>query len=379
MAGPNRNNPWLDLVRSAAIILVLLRHGERAVRAKDGSETALQTFFTNGWVGVDLFFVLSGYLIAKHLLRVGAGSDQFSIGRYLAMRALRIVPAYFAVLALVALGVFPLFAAGPEMLGLRIGYHILFLQDYLPSDINVVFWSLGVEEKFYLLAPLLIFFLLRAKSDWVRGLVLLACFCLPIAFRTAAYLRIDGPLDYSEFWPVFRSPFHMTLEGLVVGVGIAIAQHGGLVSVSRRAGLTALVGGSAVFALWLASHNFMANISWADAVPQPALVALMAGVIVVGAVQLSPFPMPLTSTFHLIAKLSYCLYLIHYPLIPLATEIGDSVGVFGFWASYLTMSMGAAVLLHLAVERPFLKIKDRIGKKTQASAAGSTGRLQTPA
>ncbi|TIT79874.1 MAG: acyltransferase, partial [Mesorhizobium sp.] len=135
-----RNNPWLDLVRSAAILLVMLRHGERALHlaAGDADLGALQTIFLNGWVGVDLFFVLSGYLIARHLLRAGVGSPDFRIGRYLAMRALRIVPAYFAVLALVVAGAFPLFGVAPERLALRVVYHLVFLQDYLPSDIDVV-------------------------------------------------------------------------------------------------------------------------------------------------------------------------------------------------------------------------------------------------
>ena len=94
-AASGRNNPWLDLVRSAAIVLVLMRHGERALlHASNSSEQSfLHTICLNGWVGVDLFFVLSGYLIARHLLRSGVGSGHFQIGRYFAMRVLRIGPA----------------------------------------------------------------------------------------------------------------------------------------------------------------------------------------------------------------------------------------------------------------------------------------------
>ena len=101
----------------------------------------------NGWVGVDLFFVLSGFLIAKHLLCRLADPNGLALGAYIAKRALRIVPAYYAVLLLVAAGVVPIYTVAPEALALRLGYHALFLQDYLPANIVVVFWSLGVQES----------------------------------------------------------------------------------------------------------------------------------------------------------------------------------------------------------------------------------------
>ncbi|MEL6324033.1 MAG: acyltransferase family protein, partial [Pseudomonadota bacterium] len=59
-------NPWLDALRAIAVILVLLRHGERIVPLSDAGWTApVHNLFINGWVGVDLFLVLSGYLITK--------------------------------------------------------------------------------------------------------------------------------------------------------------------------------------------------------------------------------------------------------------------------------------------------------------------------
>ena len=378
-AASGRNNPWLDLVRSAAIVLVLMRHGERALlHASNSSEQSfLHTICLNGWVGVDLFFVLSGYLIARHLLRSGVGSGHFQIGRYFAMRVLRIVPAYYAVLALAVAGAFPLFQIAPELLPLRVGYHLLFFQDYLPSDINVVFWSLGVEEKFYLLAPLLIFLLLRCKACWLKAALLLLCFALPVGLRTVAYLRLNEALDYPEFWRLFRSPFHMTLEGLVIGVGIAIAQHAGFVRQSSKMGLAMLAAGAVAFGAWLASHDFMAVLDLRDASVQPALIAMLSGVITLGAVQLAGTPMPLTHPFQLLSKLSYSLYLIHFPLIPLVVAVTAAHGAAVFWLCYLGISLCGSILLHAAVERPFLRLKDRLGREAmdgpQPSNASETG------
>jgi peptidoglycan/LPS O-acetylase OafA/YrhL len=369
MSGPafshvdGRNNPWLDLVRSIAILLVLFRHGERGIFVEGGGQGFVQTIFTNGWVGVDLFFVLSGYLISRHLLRADIGSDNFRFGRYLVMRMLRIVPAYYAVLFFVAAGAFPLFSVASDMLGVRIVYHMLFLQDYLPSNINVVFWSLGVEEKFYLLAPILIFVLVRCRSNKIKAALLVLCFALPICLRTAAFLRLDEAIDYPTFFRMFRSPFHMTLEGLIVGVGIAVAQHANVLQQSRRSGLLVLLGGLAVFCAWLGSSDFMAEISAVDAITQPAVIALLGGVVVLGAVQLGGTPMPLRQPFQFLSRLSYSLYLVHFPLIPLAMSMKGAAGAMGFWICYFGVSLSVALLFHLVVEQPFLRWKDRIAER----------------
>jgi peptidoglycan/LPS O-acetylase OafA/YrhL len=364
-----RSNPWLDLVRALAIVLVLLRHGERALQAKAaGLEGLLHTVFLNGWIGVDLFFVLSGYLIARHLFRAGIGSAEFGFGRYVAMRALRILPAYYAVLVLTAAGAFPLFHVSGEALALRFAYHVLFLQDYLPSDINAVFWSLGVEEKFYLLAPLLILLLLRCRGAGMRIALLLSLCALPMLARTAIFhLDADG-VDYPEFWRTFRSPFHMALEGLVVGVAIALAQHAGAVRPSRKTGLCVLAGSALVLLVWAGSHEFMAELSTADVTLQPALIALLAGAITLGGVQLDGTPMPLARPVRAVARLSYSLYLIHYPLIPLVIAVALPHGPAVFWCLYLAASLCAALLLHFAVERPFLVWKSQIARRTRPAA-----------
>lgn len=367
-----RNNPWLDFLRSIAIVLVVLRHGERAVHLRTTEPLGLiQTIFMNGWVGVDLFFVLSGYLIARHLVRAGIGSGQFGFARYLVMRALRIIPAYYAVLLLVAVGAFPLFPVDPNLLGLRVAYHLLFLQDYLPSNINVVFWSLGVEEKFYLLAPVLVLALLRCRSARLQASLIVLLFCLPIALRTAAYLSLTAPLDYPTFWRLLRSPFHMVLEGLVVGVAIAVAEHAGILRLSRRAAGLILFAAATLLAIWLGSEDFMARIDPTDAILQPPLIALLAAAMTLGAVGLAGTPMPCSGPFRTLSRLSYSLYLVHYPLIPAAMAVAGLTWKPGFWLYYLSFSLCAAMALHLTVERPFLRLKDKLGSRERLKVQGA--------
>lgn len=119
--------PALDALRAFAIILVLLRHGVRPFWDSSGhvlvplGDWDLAVPLINGWVGADLFFVLSGFLIGRQLISAKARSERGprALVRYLLRRALRILPAYYAVLALAALGLVPYYAISPDYLWLR--------------------------------------------------------------------------------------------------------------------------------------------------------------------------------------------------------------------------------------------------------------------
>jgi peptidoglycan/LPS O-acetylase OafA/YrhL len=355
-------NGWLDLVRALAIALVLVRHGYRASDATQAAAPAfLHALGMNGWVGVDLFFVLSGYLISRHLVRSGLGSGGFVLWRYLAARALRIGPAYVAALALVAASVFPFYAVDPRHLGARVAYHLLFLQDYLGPNINIVFWSLGVEEKFYLFAPVLVGALLVERTLARRLLIALLVAALSPAMRALTYYFVVSPTEYLPFFLTFRSPFHTCLEPFMAGVAIAIAQEAGVVKPSRTGrwllGLALLV----LFA-WLASHEFIGPIGPFDAVWQPAVIAALCGLVTLAAVRLNGVPMPLAAGPRVVARLSYALYLMHYPLVPLAMAASRNspYPIGAFWLVYLVAAFAAAALLHWAVEKPFLLVKSKI-------------------
>jgi hypothetical protein len=188
--------PELDGLRGIAILLVLLRHGARPYWEGTGSLYPIGAWdagipLVNGWMGVDLFFVLSGFLISHHIMRRSAGPvARVEWREYCSRRLLRIAPAYYAVLLLVALVPLPFYPIDREGIGLRLAYHLLFLQDYLPSDFVVAFWSLGVEVKFYLAAPLLLLALTRLTRPLARyrALVLL----LPRCCSGSERLSSDG-------------------------------------------------------------------------------------------------------------------------------------------------------------------------------------------
>lgn len=369
-------NPWLDFLRSLAIMLVLLRHGVRAgpdVAPKgDGFVASL---LINGWVGVDLFLVLSGYLIGNALIRRSQGGSVFpAMAGYFRARILRIVPAYYVAMLLIVGGAFPFYAVDYGGIVPRVFYHALFLQDYLPSDINVTFWSLGVEEKFYILAPLLVFAIAALPLRAVLGL-LLALFLISPTLRLVAFAGQTEPVTYAHFFRAFRSPFHMVLEPLIMGVTVSYLTSLRGLAFTRRTAIVILCSALAGFALLAGSHDFMATISIYDIVFQPVVLALLFGAMVVAALSLHGVALPFEHFWRAVARLSYTLYLVHFPLIPLALHIAgrtptSSAGA--FWAAYICLSTAMAMALHFAVEKPFLMLKDRSIPKSAARSESRT-------
>src|SRR5271170_6931420 len=140
----------LDILRCAAVLLVLFHH-----------TAVLPSISQMGFVGVDLFFVLSGFLISGLLYEEYHKRGSISFPRFFIRRGLKIYPAFYVML----LVTFIVQLAAGKLSGwgayLR---EILFIQDYKPG-IWTHCWSLGVEEHFYILLPILLLFLIRVSSS----------------------------------------------------------------------------------------------------------------------------------------------------------------------------------------------------------------------
>ena len=387
----------LDGLRAAAVLLVLARHAITPFRDSGqmffpvlGWDAA--TPMVNGWIGVDLFFVLSGFLIARGLIRRFDETGGFSLRRYFARRALRILPAYYAMLFIASAGLIPFFAVAPDMLGLRIVYHLLFLQDYLPSNIVIAFWSLGVEEKFYIAAPFELLPLLRLKNRKLQygaiGLLILT----PLAFRLNVLSGGAAISDYETFFRTLRSPFHRGFDGLAVGVLTALLWQ----DRERLPWLSNLRGGQVLFWagaaiigwLWL-RQPLLDVIDPFDRTLLQLVLALGFGAMLLGAVAGGgPQRVMGANALNPVAKLSYSLYLVHMTVIPAAMiASGATAGMAGPFAGadfvrflpiYLAFSCIGAVILHFVVEKPFLTRRNKraqtlpAGTNASASSAGSS-------
>ncbi|HEX7897926.1 MAG TPA: acyltransferase [Planctomycetota bacterium] len=203
----------LDVLRLAAVALVLGRHWPVEVPADLAwpLRKAAELWQRAGWAGVDLFFVLSGFLVSGLLLAERRETGQVRLGRFLARRGLKIYPAFYVFLAL-ALPLAP-HAVEPRL----VAGEIFFLQNYVGGLWNHT-WSLAVEEHFYLGCGLLVVALSRAdRLDLLRpAFVLVAAGCL--AFRVAG--AASGlPV------PRLLFPSHARVDALFFGVFLAYLRH----------------------------------------------------------------------------------------------------------------------------------------------------------
>ncbi len=150
----------LDGLRGVAILLVVLRH------------YGLQTFPGGGIVGVDLFFVLSGFLITSLLLAEHRASGAIDLGHFYLRRALRLYPALYAMLALflivsAATGGRDGSSLGRAFVGAGFGSVYVYnwaaaAQVHLPAALGPL-WTLSIEEQFYLVWPLVLLLVLRRR------------------------------------------------------------------------------------------------------------------------------------------------------------------------------------------------------------------------
>jgi peptidoglycan/LPS O-acetylase OafA/YrhL len=371
----------LDGLRAIAVLLVVWRHGVFPYFEAHGGKPILDLFgydlatlAVNGWIGVDLFFVLSGFLIARLLLGQQDKPGGLRFGPYIFRRAMRIFPTYVFVIALVVAGAIPFFAVTPEALNLRVAYHLLMLQDYLPPNIVVAFWSLGVEEKFYLAAPLILGTMFAVRSFRLRLTLVLAAVAAAILLRIWAAATLDSapgtPMSYGDFLPVFRYPFHACLDTLGLGMAAALLHRRAMADPQSwlRRQATPLFWAGTLWLLVLAAPGvLLARIDWWDQTLQPTAIGLGFTAILLGAA-LGGGPQRFLGAPALlvVARISYPLYLVHMAVIPLSWALvggspaGDGAMLLRFLPVYGACALALALAVHFGVEKPFLILRDKL-------------------
>jgi peptidoglycan/LPS O-acetylase OafA/YrhL len=376
---PGEHIPALDGVRGLAILLVLLYH--QTLLGADGAALALDRWFLRfagvGWCGVDLFFVLSGFLITGILLDSRERPRYFR--NFYLRRTVRIFPLYYAVvfLSLVVIpnlpeGVVP--ARKLEGFG-RIEGDDLWYWFYLSNfavaraaewrhGILDISWSLAIEEQFYLVWPALVLWLGR------RGLARLCAFLLVGALAVRVGMFLAG----AHFIPIYvLTPAR--LDTLAAGALVATWVRGpagllGLVPPARRilaASLLLLLGAF----VWQRGLDPSVD-PWVYTLGFSVLTALFAALLVLalaarpGSVLFRVFSHPVMRTF---GKYSYAIYLFHLPLRALLrdtvygpdrflTLFGSQIpGQLLFYVAATLLTLAAALASWHLFEKHFLKLK----------------------
>lgn len=380
---PSQREPALDGLRGVAIVLVLLTHGA-VVEPRGLAESLTLAPLKLGWCGVDQFFVLSGFLITSILLATRGGPGYFTT--FYARRALRLLPLYFAWLAVVFL-VLPHFALpnrpAYEVMLQHQAYYWAMLSNYWMAwqgnfghGLLAVTWSLAIEEQFYLLWPAVVLACGPAGLRRLCPLLVLAS----LVCRVALGLYGASPTALYTLTPC-------RLDGLAIGSLIAVWVNAGYRPTAGARWLLALAGGCYAVALAAeAAHLRRA----AGAEYQYAPLVLTVGItllsVAAGALLLATLSAGTESRvrrllcaapLRSLGRYSYGIYLLHLPvrsllrdylIAPPGSDAHPLIQIPAFAGSRLPAVLAFCAVLILASwmvgwlsfwlwERPFLLLK----------------------
>ncbi|HWY50896.1 MAG TPA: acyltransferase [Chthoniobacterales bacterium] len=358
--------PGLDLLRALAIIVVVTYHAGIMGFPMPGRVDRW------GWIGVDLFFVLSGYLIGGQLLAPLARDQSINLSRFFARRALRIMPAYFVILAIYIF--LPSWREYPEMTP---WWKFVLSVQNVGLHGGTAFshaWSLAVEDQFYLALPFILLFVNR----WPRAAIIVPCAIVFGGLALRTFLAFQNPAEisgvsYRGFQTWIYYPTWTRLDPLVFGVALAAIEEFRPQWWKRltNSAIWLWLPGLAliVYALWLGEGEYL---SMSAAVSQFPLIALgMAALLVCAVSPRLPFRRVAIPGAAFIASIAYSAYLIQKLVIHFVgqfcldhdialTSTSALIGV--ELCVYL-----AATILFLMVERPFLQLRHRIAGRELAA------------
>lgn len=334
--------PALDGLRAVAVFVVVASHSSLGIRVP-------------GDLGVSAFFVLSGFLITRLLVREKERTGDISIRRFYLRRTMRIFPAYYAFL----LFSYVLDArAGQQWSGTMIANTLTYTVNYFnalnhhPTTSVAHAWSLAVEEQFYLLWPLA-FTVLAARGR--RTLITGVSIAAVVALVWRSWLILSVHVDPSYVYNAFDTRF----DNLAVGCLLALAvDHHGVVAaagtLARRAWIPIvtvtllLVSRLALPAAYHYSIGFTVD-------------AVLFAVLIVQLLQL--YKMRMWSwlewpTVRYLGAISYPIYLYHAWGASIGRRIVGSAPLFDFPAAVVCTILLASGS-YFVIERPFLKLKNR--------------------
>lgn len=348
-----------DILRAVAILLVLLHHIPAHWISGLGDNVLSEVFwrfYTGGWIGVDMFFVLSGFLVSGIYFREYQKTGSISIGNFLIRRGFKIYPTfyfYLLVTLLIAL-LTPFQVTLKQVLG-----EVLFIQNY-HERIWGPTWSLAVEEHFYILLTLFFWgFRSILKENIFRYVphlfVVIALLCLTF--------RIILNINHTEFnFAQQYQPTHLRVDSLMFGVLIAYFYYfkpHRLEFIEKRK----------YAILTVAALSLIPYFIWGRGVFNPynvpsliSTIGLTHQYLAFGLILVSFWNIPVQSNFvtrslAFIGETSYASYLWHAPIIYWMEKKFDN---FWMFPVYLAVTILVSYLSTKLLEKPMLNLRDRL-------------------
>jgi peptidoglycan/LPS O-acetylase OafA/YrhL len=342
------------VLRGVAVLLVLSSHY---------GEPARYPFFVRiGWSGVDLFFVLSGFLISGLLFSEYKKTGTIDVKRFWIRRGFKIYPPFYALIAITVLLSLLIDRRFPP----GILSDIFFLQSYLPSFWSHG-WSLAIEEHFYLLLPLLFLVLIRLRRAnpfrfFPAFSIAVTVFCL--------YMRIET-CGHTMEWSRTMIPTHLRIDALFAGVALGYFNHFEDVSFRACAKIPLLCFGG----LMLLLPSFLFAGTMLMGTVGLTFTFLGYGVILIWAVNRPLSDARLVRFISGIGYYSYSIYLWHRPISLFFNRLPENAALF---VGYFCVCIGVGIGMSRLLEIPSLRIRDRYFPATASRPRVSTLRRALP-
>lgn len=349
----------IDILRAVAVFLVLGRHmAPCPLETSTYLNYLTMVWVQGGWIGVDLFFVLSGFLVSGLLFREHEKFGELRIGHFLIRRGLKIYPQFWLLMGFTVLLAIlrhqhvPLHALASEL---------LFVQNYGPSMWNHT-WSLAVEEHFYLLLAFGLFVLAERRSTNPFTLIP-AAFIIIALLSLSLRIATDFRSVYSHKTHLF--PSHLRLDGLFFGVLLSYVYHRDAIRfLSFAARFRYLLAGVGVLLLLpafcypLETTPFLFTYGL-------SLFYLGSGSLLVAALGCRSPTNRLATAVAYTGSHSYSVYLWHMPVAVWGTALTSRLvsqhnNWFVYAATYLVGSVAFGVAMSILTESPVLRLRDRL-------------------
>jgi peptidoglycan/LPS O-acetylase OafA/YrhL len=345
----------IDGLRAIAVLGVVLTHFKA-------------NWLPGGFLGVDVFFVISGYLISKTLYQ-NVSTDTFSLVEFYEKRARRIVPALVAVTAISSVAAY--FILLPQELvdfaksvfaSSLFATNILFYatSDYFAPAANQIpllhYWSLAVEEQFYVLFPLLVI----ATRNWQRRSFFIVLLALSIVSLVSAQWMIGRDPSAAFYLLPFRF-FELAIGCLLALPGLRAPSNSLLGGTCVSAGVALIIGGMLVV-----------TEKWSF----PGVVALIpcigTALVIWGAHSIYSVPSRMlgTAPFKFVGTISYSLYLVHWPVVVFGLRLFPYLDPATFLVAGILVSILLGYLSYLLVETPTRKKKVIYSRKAILAFSG---------
>jgi peptidoglycan/LPS O-acetylase OafA/YrhL len=364
--------PWLDGLRGIAISAVFVNHLQFLIY--QGRPLFGWLFLPFGMLGVDVFFVLSGFLITTLLLEEQQNTDRISLKKFYTRRALRLLPALIVLLVcMVVYSKLFLSAQEANSTALLSGIALVYCTNWffafgVNSDLLGHLWSLAVEEQFYLIWPFVLSLILQTRLAkrstflFMLGLIVLVCFHRVLLVSTSSPARVYFGSDTRA-------------DSLLIGCIVAMVVSWRLLP---RWSLRGLKWAGALSILVIAAYVAdLFNLGRTLYSTGFTVFAIAVGIFIL---QVMIEPSRLVSILEWpglvwLGKLSYSLYLWHFFTIGITVlfPMPNAVRV----ALSILISLAVASASYYLIERPFLKLKSRYANTAEVCSVDAKPRLQS--